>query len=126
MERLDVAGKAQAWQLMDIVGLSPRDRPLVSHLSGDHFLVAGGFQNKLLTNSLIMRVGTRSALLASDRIGVENEGSSISGLEFFDQASMEKKGEVIALGRDSKSNMHVVRFTKDTNSFRSLHNFGRE
>ena len=57
---------------------------------------------------------------------MENEGSSISGLEFFDQASMEKKGEVIALGRDSKSNLLVVRFTKDTNSFRSLHNFGRE
>ena len=98
----------------------------MSHLENDQFVVAGGFQGKLLSDAVIMMARARTANLSSQHIGVDCQDDLIDGLEFFDQAARETAGEVISIGRDKKGNLHAVRFSKGVGMFTSFHCFGHE
>ena len=127
IEFLDVQGFARYWQIIENVeGLGSRDHPLVSHLENDQFLVAGGYQGKMLSDAVIMMARARTANLSSQQIGVDCKDEKIDGLEFFDQAARETAGEVISIGRDRKGNLHAARFSKGVGMFTSFHNFGHE
>ena len=78
-------GFARYWQIIENVeGLGSRDHPLVSHLENDQFLVAGGYQGKMLSDAVIMMARARTANLSSQQIGVDCKDEKIDGLEFFD------------------------------------------
>ena len=123
VERLEMGGSAesQAWSLIDMPQLTPRNYPVFSQIGPDQLCILGGEGYRhgwYISDGVILNVKTQEVTVINPASEIEFECRS--------ESFMEKQGLLLSLVCDSGSIVHLMRYCQADNTITSVHNYSRE
>ena len=110
---------SEAWNLIEIHQLTPRDSPVLSPIGPDELCILGGDDGEEdVSLGVIFNVRTQEAT----SINPANE----SQIKFWclGESFMEMQGLVLSLVESFDNKIHLIRYSQVDNSITFLHNYG--